>query len=97
VPVVSLIGDRGVSRGGLSILSNIGLPQFTVGTADQYVQTAASLASDLSALGSLRTSLRERMRKSALMDSASYSPQLEEAYRQMWRGWCYGKHPKSRL
>jgi protein O-GlcNAc transferase len=87
VPVVSLVGDRGVSRGGLSILSNIGSQHLAVETGDQYVKKAACLASDLSKLASLRTSLRKQMRTSRLMDDADYARLVDDAYRQMWQSW----------
>jgi protein O-GlcNAc transferase len=91
VPVVSLTGDRAVARGGLSILSSIGLSELAVGNSDDYVSTAAALASDFSKLGSLRASLRERMRASPLMLAADYARHLEAAYREIWRARCCGE------
>src|SRR5581483_5736948 len=58
VPVVSLAGQTPVSRGGLSILSNMGLPELVAGSSEQYVQIAMDLAIDLARLEHLRTSLR---------------------------------------
>ncbi len=40
VPVVSLIGETAVGRGGKSILSNIGLGELAARRSRQYVQTA---------------------------------------------------------
>ncbi len=37
VPVVSLAGQTAVGRGGLSILSNVGLPELVAHDAEQYV------------------------------------------------------------
>ena len=37
VPVVTLAGKTAVGRGGLSILSNIGLPELVGHTEDEYV------------------------------------------------------------
>ena len=88
VPVVSLVGQTGVGRGGLSILSNIGLPELAAHTPAQYVQIAAALANDLPRLASLRSSLRPRMLESPLMDGPRFARNVEAAYRTMWRTWC---------
>ena len=39
-------------------------------------------------LSQLRSSLRERMKNSALMDEAGFARDLERLYRQMWRQYC---------
>ena len=90
VPVVSFAGDRAVARGGLSILSQIGLPELAAGTVEQYVNTAVRMAEDLSALSALRTSMRARMHTSPLMDGRGFARQVETAYRQIWLDWCAG-------
>jgi protein O-GlcNAc transferase len=89
VPVLSLAGQTGVGRGGLSILSNIGLAELVAHNADEYVQIAVALAGDLPRLGNLRTALRERMQKSPLMDAHRFARNIEAAYRDMWRQWCH--------
>lgn len=88
VPVVSLAGATAVSRGGLSILSNVGLPELVATSAEQYVQIAMDLATGLARLEHLRTSLRSMMRASPLMDAPHFARDVEAAYRQMWRAWC---------
>jgi len=42
VPVISLAGKTGVGRGGVSILSNIGMPDLIAGSPEMYVHLAAS-------------------------------------------------------
>jgi predicted O-linked N-acetylglucosamine transferase (SPINDLY family) len=88
VPVVSLCGERPVSRAGLSQLSNLGLPELVAFTGDQYVEIAAGLANDIPRLKELRATLRPRMEKSVLMDGAHFARQIEACYRSMWREWC---------
>lgn len=88
VPVVSLCGERPVSRAGLSQLSNLGLPELVAFTEDQYVEIAIKLANDLPRLKELRATLRERMEKSVLMDAPHFARQIEACYRSMWRQWC---------
>ena len=43
VPVVSLAGQTAVGRGGLSILSNVGLPELVAHDAEQYVRIAVEI------------------------------------------------------
>ena len=88
VPVVSLAGQTAVGRGGLSILSNIGLPELVACDTEQYVRIAAELAQDLPRLRDLRATLRQRMQSSPLMDVPRFARNIEAAYREMWRRWC---------
>jgi predicted O-linked N-acetylglucosamine transferase (SPINDLY family) len=88
VPVVSLVGDSATSRGGASLLCAVGLPELVAETPDQYLDVAAALVRDPQRLASLRATLRERMRSSALTDAVRFTRDLENAYRTMWRSWC---------
>jgi predicted O-linked N-acetylglucosamine transferase (SPINDLY family) len=88
VPVVSLAGPMAVGRGGLSILSNLGLAELVARDDQQYVRIAAELAGDLPRLEGLRATLRARMRGSPLMDAPRFAGNVENAYRSMWRRWC---------
>ncbi len=88
VPVVSLAGQTAVGRGGLSILSNLGLPELVAHDAEQYVRIAEGLANDLPRLSNLRATLRQRMQDSPLMDAPRFARNVEAAYREMWRHWC---------
>ena len=88
VPVVTLAGRTAVGRGGVSILSNLGLPELIAQTPQQYIQIASDLAMDAARLGELRRTLRQRMRASPLMNAPRFARNVELAYRQMWRDWC---------
>jgi protein O-GlcNAc transferase len=90
VPVVSLAGQTAVGRGGLSLLSNVGLENLVAHDVDQYIHIAVELAGDLPRLRALRASLRERMHCSPLMDAPRFARNIETAYRNMWRRWCAG-------
>jgi predicted O-linked N-acetylglucosamine transferase (SPINDLY family) len=83
-PVVSLAGKTPVSRAGLSQLTNLGLPELVARSEAEYVASAANLARDLPRLAELRSTLRERMRSSVLMDAARFARSIEAAYRVMW-------------
>jgi predicted O-linked N-acetylglucosamine transferase (SPINDLY family) len=88
VPVVTLAGRTAVGRGGLSILSNLGLSELIAASPGEYVAIAVALARDLDRLAALRAGMRRRMEASPLMDAAAYIADVEAAFRQMWTTWC---------
>ena len=88
VPVVTLAGQTGVGRGGVSILSNVGLPELIAQSQADYVRIAADLSANLPHLQQLRHSLRSRMQASPLMDAPRFARNIESAYRTMWERWC---------
>jgi predicted O-linked N-acetylglucosamine transferase (SPINDLY family) len=55
---------------------------------EEYVRIASELAGDLPRLDHLRSTLRQRMEQSPLMDAPRFARNIEAAYRQMWRHWC---------
>ena len=87
VPVVTLAGQTAVGRAGLSQLSNLGIGSLAASTADEFVSIAANLAADRSRLTELRSTLRQRMIASPLMDAPGFARGIESAYQQMWRAW----------
>jgi predicted O-linked N-acetylglucosamine transferase (SPINDLY family) len=92
VPVVSMVGQRAVSRAGWSQSKNLGLAEELVGQRPQdFVRLAVGLAGDLPRLAELRSTLRQRMENSPLMDADRFARNVESAYRAMWRQWCQTK------
>ena len=73
IPPVTLFGPSAVSRGTLSrLLLNLGLESLAAETEEQYIEIAVGFAHDLRRLTELRSSLRERMQSSALMDGSPF-------------------------
>jgi predicted O-linked N-acetylglucosamine transferase (SPINDLY family) len=87
VPVVTLAGQTHVSRVGVSLLNNAGLPELVAGSEDEYVRIAAELARNIERLAGYRANLRDQMRASRLLDAPSFARDLEGAFRQMWTSW----------
>ncbi len=85
VPVVTLAGDRSISRAGASIVSAAGLPQFVAQNEEEYVECAIRMTQDLNGLDAIRQELREQMSR---RDLARFTRELEEVYRDMWQVWC---------
>lgn len=88
VPVMTLAGKTAVSRGGLSVLSNLRLHDWIARGADEFVRQAVKMAGDLPRLIQLRRTLRPLIEGSALMDKPRFARGVEAAYRKIWRGWC---------
>jgi predicted O-linked N-acetylglucosamine transferase (SPINDLY family) len=88
VPVVSLTGPTVVSRGSLTILTNVGLTELAVKNKSDYLVLAVALARDQVRLRELRAGLRGRLERSVLMDANRFARQAESAYRAIWRKWC---------
>ena len=88
VPVVTLAGPTVVSRGSLSMLTNVGLPELAVKSKGDYVALAVALSKDPERLRELRAGLRGRLERSVLMDAKRFAQRAESAYRDIWRKWC---------
>ena len=83
VPVVSLYGDRHGTRFGLSMLTNVGLPELAVDNVDEYISRAVMLANDWDLLALLRRNLRDMLENSPLMDGKTYTRELEKVFAQI--------------
>ena len=88
VPVITLAGNRHVSRMGVSILANLALDYCIADSETTFVAAAAELARNPEQLNALRQGLRNRMLESGLCDSQAFTSQLEAHYRSIWRQWC---------
>lgn len=83
LPVVTLTGERFVSRMGTSLLTTLGHPEWIATDADEYVRIAATLAGDIDRLAAIRAGLRDEVRASGLADAVGYTGSLERLYLDM--------------
>lgn len=88
VPVVTLAGKHFLSRQGVGLLMNAGLPGWVAETEDDYCMKAITFAGNLPQLAELRCSLRARVAVSPIFDAERFARHLEVALRGMWSGWC---------
>jgi protein O-GlcNAc transferase len=88
VPVITLAGIAYHSSVGISLLSNVGLPELVAKTPDEYVSIAVTLARDVQKLRSIREHLRGMMTHSPLCDAKKFTANVEMCYRQIWEKWC---------
>jgi len=85
VPVLTLAGGRFLSRQGVGLLMNTGLPEWVASDPDDYVARAALHAGDLQGLAALRASLRDRFLASPICDAKRFARHFELALEGMWK------------
>lgn len=83
VPAVTLAGRTVVGRAGVSILNNIGLPEFIARSEADYIAAARSAAADPRGLAEVRRALRSLMQKSVIMNLPAYAREVERMYREL--------------
>ena len=88
VPIAALRGERGIARGGYSILRSMNATELIAENPDEYVDLNVRLSTDQVWRKTLRATLRDRLRASPLMNAAAFVADLETGYRFMWQTWC---------
>jgi predicted O-linked N-acetylglucosamine transferase (SPINDLY family) len=88
VPVLTLAGKSFLSRQGVGLLMNAGLPEWVAEDADDYVRRAVSHAGDLPRLAALRAGMRAQVLASPVFDAPRFARHFEEVLRCAWRKWC---------
>jgi predicted O-linked N-acetylglucosamine transferase (SPINDLY family) len=84
VPFVTLEGGSLVSRQGVGILMNAGLPDWIATDEDEYLAKAILFASNLDKLARLRVGLRSQALASPLFDAPRFARNFENALFEMW-------------
>lgn len=95
VPTLTLVGESVPCRVGLAILSQVGLQDFAVQDAEEFVARGLYWSKHLDALDTLRSGLREQLNQSPSRKLEIIAAGLERALRTMWRRWCEGKSAES--
>ncbi len=88
VPVLTLAGPRFLSRQGVGLLMNAGLPDWVAQNPEDYVARAAAHAKDVHNLSALRNRLRQQVLASPIFDAPRFAQHFESALRNMWQKWC---------
>merc|ERR1712000_421448 len=73
VPVVTLAGDRHLSRIGVSLNTNAGLGDLIGQNEEDYIRIAVKLAQDTSRLSTYNTTLREQFLASPVCDPVAFT------------------------
>jgi predicted O-linked N-acetylglucosamine transferase (SPINDLY family) len=91
VPVLTLAGERFLSRQGVGLMMNAGLPNWVATDPDDYLARAMAHASDLKSLATLRAGLRQQVLASPIFDAPRFAQHFAAALRGMWAKWCEQK------
>lgn len=88
VPVLTFPGDRWAARQGASIEHAAGLHEFVAQNLDDYVSRAVDLARSPDTarrLTELRHSMRDRLSRSSLCDTAGFAQNMERLFEKICR------------
>jgi protein O-GlcNAc transferase len=88
IPVLTLAGERFLSRQGVGLLMNAGLADWVATDPDDYLARAVAHAGDLQKLSRLREGLRSQVLSSPIFDAPRFARHFETALRGMWQVWC---------
>jgi protein O-GlcNAc transferase len=88
IPVISLRGDRSVSRSGYALLKTAGLEGLCGRSVAAYERVAVKLSRNINRLAELRARVPRYFFASSLSKGDALARDIEAAYRQMWTIWC---------
>lgn len=88
VPVVSLKTQRHAGRISATILHRLGLSNLSVDSIDEFGTVAAKQSSDLEKLDELKSSLRNTMQNSPLLNEKQFGHDFGAALSRQWKLWC---------
>lgn len=91
VPVVSMVGQTHASRVSASILERMNLGGMATSSVSEFAQRAREMSELGETRDELRHSLRNRMEKSALMNTQQFGREFGNAMREKWRAWCQAR------
>lgn len=84
MPVVAMQGKQDVENSSMKTIRGLGFGGMVATTPAEYVSNAVKLAQNAEFLRQCRTTYRERLGRSTLMDYPARTAEVEAAYRQMW-------------
>lgn len=90
VPVVTLQGDRYISRMSSSLLSAVSLPELITHSSDQYEDLAIALALDSHLLCEIKNKLLSNVRNGPLFNPEVFANNIEKAYKRVWDAYISG-------
>ncbi len=89
VPVLTLAGVRYVSRMGISIMNNLGRPEWVAKSKEEFIEKAVAMASNTEKLAQTRKNLRTEMLNSPLCDGEGFAREFEELLLALWEGYKF--------
>jgi len=88
-PIITLVGERHVSRVSYSLLKHVGLDDFAAFSEDEYVEKAVRLAGDHERLLKINAELPRLVEESPLTNQSEFRKNFEKIIRDVWVGYCF--------
>jgi predicted O-linked N-acetylglucosamine transferase (SPINDLY family) len=85
VPVATIAGNRAIARGGLSLMSTVGLADWVATESSSLADMLRRHLANPERIEALRRDLSERMRRSPLMDGARFAQDFENLLTSAWQ------------
>ena len=90
-PIITLVGERHVSRVSYSMLKHVGLEDLAAFSEDEYIEKAVALAGNYERLRKINTDLPWRIENSSLINQSVFRENFEKIIRDAWVGYCLKK------
>jgi len=84
VPVITLAGNKHLSRVGTTILQNLNLSELIAKDDDDYIHKIVKLCNNVDQLKYYQRNLRDLLKNSALCDGKKFTMKIEEAYTKIF-------------
>jgi len=98
VPAVCLVGSTHGARVCHTLLTVVGLGEFSASTQEEYVTKVKGVSSNLQTLSMLRRNLRQIMLTSPLCDGPGFvRDKYEPILREKWLAYCNGRAPSQQV
>ena len=88
-PIITLVGERHVTRVSYSLLKHVGLDDLAAFSEDEYVEKAVTLAGDHERLRKISAELPRRVDESPLVNQPAFRKNFEKIIRDAWVGYCF--------
>lgn len=94
VPVITLLGNRFISRMSASILSAIGLNELITNSLEEYKELAIKFAKEKDSIKQLKDRLQQNIESMPLFDTLGFTLNIERAYKKIWNFYISGQNPE---
>lgn len=91
VPTLCITGKTLASRGAMAVMQHANLNNFIAQNIEQFIQQGVHFSQNIEMLEYVRSTLRNRMMQSALLQPEMLANSVELAFRQVWATWCSNK------
>ena len=87
VPILTLKGNKFISRCGYSINKNLNMSDWIATNEDDYINKAILYSQDINELNKIRSKLQESSRKTALFDSSQFANDFVVNIMNIWNNY----------